>query len=87
MKTKLTIDILQQEAALYAKTESQHFEPTLYAVTDGKAVGTYVEHKFLRYLQERYDFTEGNSAKGIDLRELEYSRSLCLSLTVVGARF
>jgi hypothetical protein len=37
-----------------------------YGVTDGKAVGTYLEHKFKLYLKERYEFLEGNSASGID---------------------
>jgi len=66
MGKKLTVEILRQEAAIFGKVESLHSEPALYGVTDGKAVGTYLEHKFMRYLQERYDFAEGNSAKGID---------------------
>ena len=40
--------------------------PELFGITDGKAVGTYVEHKFQRYLSDRYIVTVGNSAKGID---------------------
>jgi hypothetical protein len=48
-----------------------HCLPTLYGVTDGKAVGTYLEHKFLGHLEEQYDFTLGNSAKGIDLPLLD----------------
>ena len=32
----------------------------LIGVTDGKAVGTYVEHEFKNYLRTRYDFTVGN---------------------------
>lgn len=47
--------------------ESQHHEPLLYGITDGKAVGTYLEHKFRLYLQARYTFVAGNSAEGIDL--------------------
>ncbi len=70
MKPKLTIETLCQEAATFGKTESQHAEPALYGVTDGKAVGTYLEHKFMRYLRDRYVFAEGNSAKGIDFPEL-----------------
>ena len=46
--------------------ETQHWEPSLYGVTDGKAVGTYLEHKFQSYLHASYDYTEGSSAKGID---------------------
>ena len=70
MNKKLTIEILCQEAAIFGKVESLHSEPILYGVTDGKAVETYLEHKFIRCLQERYDFIEGNSAKGIDFPEL-----------------
>lgn len=36
-------------------------------ITDGKAVGTYVEHKFQRFLQSQYEVEIGSSAKGIDL--------------------
>ena len=43
----------------------------MYGVTDGKAVGTYFEHKFRSYLHKKYDFEEGSSASGIDFPELE----------------
>ncbi|MBD2580156.1 restriction endonuclease [Oscillatoria sp. FACHB-1406] len=62
----LTVDLLCQEAQLFARVESSHREPFLYGITDGKAVGTYVEHKFQAYLRTRYTFESGNSAKGID---------------------
>ena len=39
----------------------------LFGVTDGKAVGTFVEHLFQQYLANRYDLTVGNSASGLDL--------------------
>lgn len=42
----------------------------MYAVTDGKAVGTYLEQKFQAYLRGKYTFTKGNSARGIDFPEL-----------------
>jgi hypothetical protein len=35
-------------------------------VTDGKAVGTYLEHKFIAYLAGIYEYEPGNSASGID---------------------
>ncbi len=66
MKTPLTETILQQEAASFAELESKVHDPKLYGVTDGKAVGTYFEHKFRNYLEERHDFRLGSSAKGID---------------------
>lgn len=46
--------------------ESAHGEPRLYGVTDGKAVGTYLEHRFREVLRTKYAFEEGSSAKGID---------------------
>ena len=68
-KPNLTINLLCEEAGLFATIESQHAEPSLYGVTDGKAVGTYLEHKFQQYLQERYTFDEGSSARGMDFPE------------------
>jgi hypothetical protein len=70
MKTTLTALLLQKEAHSFAEMESGHNEPSLYGVTDGKAVGTYLEHKFQSYLRGQYDYVEGSSAKGIDFPEL-----------------
>lgn len=70
MPKQLTVRLLQQEAAAFAKAESEHAEPSLFGVTDGKAVGTYLEHKFQAHLQERYNYDRGNSAKGIDFPTL-----------------
>lgn len=64
--TILTTETLCTEASLFSAAESRHPEPLLYGVTDGKAVGTYLEQKFRLYLKDRYDFVEGNSASGID---------------------
>lgn len=66
MASELTIEILCDEADTFSKMESKHAEPSLYGVTDGKAVGTYFEQKFRTYLRERYSFSEGSSARGID---------------------
>ena len=70
MSTKLTHKLLQSEARIFSEKESKHKESSLYGVTDGKAVGTYLEHKFQAYLHENYSYTEGSSAKGIDFPEL-----------------
>lgn len=70
MTTALTIPLLTEEAAAFAEAESRYGEPSLYGVTDGKAVGTYLEHKFRAYLQENYAFGLGNSASGIDFPSL-----------------
>src|ERR1017187_9272381 len=66
----LTVADLQKEARAFAIAESAHAEPSLFGVTDGKAVGTYLEHKFQSSLHVRYNFGRGNSAKGIDFPEL-----------------
>lgn len=69
-KNKLTIALLQKEAKEFSNKESIHDDPELYGVTDGKAVGTYLEHKFQAYLHTKYEYIEGSSAKGIDFPEL-----------------
>ena len=54
MKKSLTVDLLRREAQAFAERESKHREKGLFGVTDGKAVGTYLEHKFQEALQERF---------------------------------
>lgn len=61
---QLTIPLLQQEANVFAQVESTF-------PTAGKAVGTYVEHKFKAYLETKYTFEMGNAASGIDLPALD----------------
>jgi len=70
VKTKLTVDFLCSEARRFAELESSHTDSSLYGVTDGQAVGTYLEHKFQRYLHEGFEYVEGSSAKGIDFPDL-----------------
>lgn len=67
MKRALTLDCLISEAKNFCKIASKENHISLLGVTDGKAVGTYVEHRFQHYLSERYDVTVGSSARGIDL--------------------
>ena len=67
MKQKLTIDVLVNEAKHFCEVMSKENHADLLGVTDGKAVGTYVEHRFQHYLREHYIVTIGSSAKGIDL--------------------
>lgn len=68
--SKLTVEILRKEAANFSAVESRHAGKSLFGVTDGKAVGTYLEQKFKAHLQEKYDFEIGNSASGIDFPNL-----------------
>jgi hypothetical protein len=57
---------------LFAGEFSQQRHDTLHGVTDGKAIGTYIEHQFQGYLLARGVLpTLGNSAKGIDLPALD----------------
>jgi hypothetical protein len=67
MKKKLTIKTLKKAAQDFCDIESTYSNKDLYGVTDGKAVGTYIEHKFQNYLDENYEYEKGSSAKGIDL--------------------
>jgi hypothetical protein len=67
----LDVKTLCSEAKAFSKSESGHSEPSLFGVTDGKAVGTYLEHKFSDYLLANgYEFQRGNSANGIDFPNL-----------------
>lgn len=67
MKKKLTIESLITEAEQFCASNSGIYKTELFGITDGKAVGTFVEHLFQQYLEERYDLTIGNSASGLDL--------------------
>ena len=68
---KLTAQLLKAEAKVFADIESGHKEKSLYGVTDGKAVGTYLEHKFQEALHRKYEYVRGSSAKGIDFPKLD----------------
>lgn len=69
-KTTLTRNNLLETASQFADVESKYYEPTLFGVTDGKAVGTYLEHKFKEQLKVMYEYEPGNSASGIDIPAL-----------------
>jgi hypothetical protein len=61
----LTVEILCLEAERFSIFESQHSEPSLYGVTDGKAVGTYLEHKFRTYLIANYEIDRAGKEEGV----------------------
>lgn len=67
MKKKLTIESLIAEAEHFCSLNSGVYKSELFGVTDGKAVGTFVEHLFKQYLEELYEMKVGNSANGLDL--------------------
>lgn len=66
-KVKLTIEKLIEEAQLFCVEQSKFQHKELFGVTDGKAVGTLIEQKFQKHLNDKYIVTVGSSAKGIDL--------------------
>src|SRR3954468_17461749 len=58
----------------FAREFSANSHNSLRGVTDGKAVGTYIEHKFTDFLVGRSIIQReeaGSSAKGIDLPSLD----------------
>lgn len=67
MKKKLTIESLIVEAEHFCSLNSGLYKSELFGVTDGKAVGTFVEHLFKQFLEARYEMEVGNSANGLDL--------------------
>lgn len=66
-KPKLTIEALILSAKEFCGSVSERVFPEMYGVTDGKAVGTFIEHLFQDFLKECYIVNIGNSARGIDL--------------------
>lgn len=70
MLTPLSLDLLKTAAKAYAAELSSTGIPSLYGVTDGKAVGTYVEAGFNEFIARSYSHTPGNAARGIDFPEL-----------------
>ncbi len=66
-KKELTIKDLISSANAFCKQETKYKNKELFGVTDGKAVGTYIEHKFKDFLNRDFELDNGNSARGIDL--------------------
>ena len=54
MTLNLTLRNLIDEAKIFCELMSAKNHVNLIGVTDGKAVGTYVEHEFKNYLRTRY---------------------------------
>ncbi|MGM9870077.1 MAG: hypothetical protein ACI4BH_00230 [Muribaculaceae bacterium] len=67
MKKELTIESLIIEAKNFCAINSGVYKAELFGVTDGKAVGTFVEHLFQQHLENLYNLKVGNSATGLDL--------------------
>jgi hypothetical protein len=72
----LSIKTLISLAKVFCEQESKLPNTELFGVTDGKAVGTYIEHKFKNFLLEKYDTEIGSSASGIDLPSPEINTDI-----------
>lgn len=70
-KKKLSVRNLISCAKAFCTQESTINRAELYGITDGKAIGTFVEHAFQKYLEERYDTEIGSSANGLDLPSIQ----------------
>jgi len=67
---ELNIAKLIEEAQFFVTQESAHWEPSLFGISDGKAVGTHLDKRFQDYLSQKYTYTRGNAASGIDFPDL-----------------
>lgn len=72
----MTIKLLKKEAKTFCKKTSAQKIPELYGVTDGKAVGTFIEHRFQNQLSKKYQYIQGNSARGIDMPSPEINTDI-----------
>jgi hypothetical protein len=73
---KLKIKDLISCAKIFCEQESKTPNSELFGVTDGKAVGTYIEHKFKDFLLSKYELQVGSSASGIDLPSSEINTDI-----------
>lgn len=71
MKQRLTVKKLIKEARIFCDFHSGLYKDELFGVTDGKAIGTFVEREFKSHLLNIYDIDRGNSALGLDLPSIE----------------
>jgi hypothetical protein len=81
-KLPLSTNLLIKEAKDFSKFMSDSEHKNLIGVTDGKAVGTYVEQEFKKILKRKYEVIIGSSALGIDLP----SASINTDIKVTSAR-
>lgn len=75
-KLPLTIEKLISLAKSFCEQESKMPNSELFGVTDGKAVGTHIEHKFKDFLLSKYDLQVSSSASGIDLPSTEINTDI-----------
>jgi hypothetical protein len=68
-KKQLTHTELISEAKTFCSEDHTHTE--LFGVTDGKAVGTFIEQRFQQRLESLYTIEIGSAASGLDLPSIE----------------
>ena len=78
---KLTLEKLIDEAKHFCEHESKIPHPELLGVSDGKAIGTYIEHRFKNYLKSKYEFDNGSSARGIDFPDSHINTDIKVTST------
>ena len=71
MSSSLDLNGLKAAAAEFAESLLGAPIPELFGITDGKALGTWVETSFNEFLAAQYAYGPGNPARGIDFPELE----------------
>lgn len=76
MKQILDIDTLISEAKTFCEAQSLASHNQLLGITDGKAVGTYIQSKFQQYISDKYEVSIGNSASGIDLPDIHINTDI-----------
>ena len=62
----LDVQSLQSAAGAFARELHLSQIQELFGVTDGKAVGTFVESALHDFLESRFEYTRGNAALGVD---------------------
>ena len=62
MKSLDTKELIES-AEFFCKQESGKYRSELFGVTDGKAVGTFVEHLFQDFLSNHFEMEVGSFAK------------------------
>lgn len=75
-KSRLTVELLIEEAERFCIAMSQIRHENIVGVTDGKAIGTYIEHKFKELISQKYIVAIGSSAQGIDFPDPEINTDM-----------
>ena len=65
-KKEVSIEMLVEESKMFCINMSKERHNEIVGATDGKAIGTYIEHKFKDILFNKYSIEIGSSARGID---------------------